>query len=273
MNFLYNLVLSIKKNNSLLCVGLDTDFEKLPQSIRKVHEPIFAFNKSIIDATADLVCCYKIQIAYYASLGIPGIQALMQTVHYIHTNYPDLPVILDAKRADIGETSEKYVQEVFDSFEADAATVNPYLGKDSLLPFLQRREKGVIVLCRTSNKGAKDFQDLPINGEPLYMHVAKEIVSWHKEFGNCLMVVGATWPEELRKIRELAPEMFFLVPGVGAQGGDLEQTLKAGLRNDKSGLIIHSARSILYASDGDDFAQKAREETIKLRDQINSYRK
>lgn len=272
MNFLTTLEKSIYANNSLLCIGLDTDFEKLPTSIRKQHEPIFAFNKAIIDATSTLVCSYKIQIAYYASLGIPGIQALIQTIHHIHTYYPDLPVILDAKRGDVGETSEKYAQEAFDSIEADALTVNPYLGKDALLPFLKRKEKGIIVLCRTSNKGAADFQDLITDEETVYLKVAKAVAQWNAEFGNCLLVVGATWPEDMKKIRAVSPEMFFLVPGIGAQGGNLEQTLRAGLREDKSGLIIHAARSIIYASSGVDFAEKAREEALKLRNLINTYR-
>lgn len=272
MTFKDKLNTTIQKNNSLLCVGLDTDFEKLPPSIRKQHEPIFAFNKAIIDATATFVCCYKIQIAYYASLGIPGIQALMRTIHHVHTNYPDLPVILDAKRGDIGETSEKYAQEAFDSFEADAVTVNPYLGKDALIPFLRRKEKGIIVLCRTSNKGASDFQDLISDEEPVYLKVARAVTQWNAEFGNCLLVVGATWPDDMKKIRAVSPEMFFLVPGIGAQGGNLEKTMRAGLREDKSGLIIHAARSILYASSGEDFAEKAREEAVKLTNLINCYR-
>lgn len=273
MNFKQKLEASISQNNSLLCIGLDTDFEKLPQAVKKHHEPLFAFNKSIVDATYDLVCCYKLQIAYYASLGIPGLQALMQTIHHIHSNYPAIPLILDAKRADIGDTSKKYAEEVFDVFEADAVTVNPYMGKDSLLPFLERSEKGVIVLCKTSNKGASDFQNIESEGTPLYLHVAKQVALWDKQFGNCMLVVGSTWPEEMAKIREITPEMFFLVPGIGAQGGDLEKTLAAGLRKDKSGLIIHSARGILFASAQADFAEEAREEAIKLKDRINSLRK
>lgn len=272
MSFREKLDIIVKKNNSLLCVGLDTDFEKLPASIRKHHEPLLAFNKAIIDRTATLVCSYKLQIAYYASLGIPGIQALMQTIHHIHTYYPDIPVILDAKRGDIGDTSEKYAQEAFDAFEADAVTVNPYLGKDALLPFLKRKDKGVIVLCRTSNKGAADFQDLITNDEPIYLKVAEAVNAWNDEFGNCLLVVGATWPEDMKKIRAVSPEMFFLVPGIGAQGGDLEKTMEAGLREDKSGLIIHAARSIIYASSDEDFAEKAMEEALRLRNLINTYR-
>lgn len=272
MTFLSKLEQSIKTNNSLLCVGLDTDFEKLPQAVKKHHEPLFAFNKEIIDATYNLVCSYKIQIAYYASLGIPGLQALTQTIHYIHANYPSIPVILDAKRADIGETSKRYAQEAFDVFEADALTVNPYLGKDALIPFFKYSDKGIFVLCRTSNKGASDFQNLKTGGEPLYVRVAKEVAMWNKDYGNCMLVVGATWPEEMRIIREATTAMFILVPGIGAQGGDLEKILHSGLRQDKSGLIIHSARSILYASSDDDFAKHAAEEASKLKDTINQFR-
>ncbi|MBI4080960.1 MAG: orotidine-5'-phosphate decarboxylase [Candidatus Levybacteria bacterium] len=272
MSFLQKLETAIQKNNSLLCVGLDPDFDKLPNSLKSKHNPLFEFNKEIIESTQDLVCAFKPQIAGYSALGAQGLEILEQTIHYLKTNYPDIPLILDAKRADIGSTSEKYAQEAFDVFEADAVTVNPYLGKDALLPFLQRREKGVIVLCRTSNKGAADFQSLDTNGEPLYIKVARAVAEWHEEFGNCLLVVGATWPEEMKKIREITKNMFFLVPGIGAQGGDLPATVNSGLREDKSGLIIHSSRAILYASSGSDFATRAKEEATKLREKINKYR-
>lgn len=272
MSFKQKLEQAIESNNSLLCIGLDTDFEKLPHAVKKHHEPLSEFNKRIIDATHDLVCCYKLQIAYYASLGVPGLQALMQTIHYIHSNYPKIPLILDAKRGDIGDTSKKYAEEAFDVFEADAVTVNPYLGKDSVLPFLERRDKGIFVLCRTSNKGAEDFQSMETNGQPLYLSIAKMVSEWNKEFGNCMLVVGATWPEEMARIREVAPEMFFLVPGIGAQGGDLEKTLHAGLRKDKSGLIIHSARAILFASPGDNFAETARQKAEEMKNEINRHR-
>lgn len=272
MTFLDKLEKSIQTKNSLLCIGLDTDFEKLPQTVRQSHNPVFAFNKEIIDRTYDLVCVYKIQIAYYSALGIRGYEMLEQTLHYLTNNYPDIPLILDAKRGDIGETSEKYVQEVFETFEVDAVTVNPYMGKDSVLPFLKRRDKGIIILCRTSNKGAEDFQSLTIDGEELYLKVAREAVKWNSEFGNCLLVIGATWPEDMKKIRDIAKDMFFLVPGIGKQGGDLEGTLKNGLREDKSGLIIHSSRSILYASSYANFAEEARMEATQLRNKINTFR-
>lgn len=256
MNFIDKLEESITKNNSLLCVGLDPDNEKL-------HEP-FEFCKKIVDQTHDLVCTYKPNIAYFSAFGIEGYSDLKKLVNYIHTEY-NLPVILDAKRADVGHTSLQYAKEVFDIYKTDAVTVNPYLGFDSVEPFLERKEKGIILLCRTSNPGAKDFQDLESNGKPLYEHVAEKVVEWNKTYGNCLLVVGATYPEEIKTLRTIAPDMVFLVPGIGSQGGDLEQTLKNGLRNDKSGLILSASRSVLYA-------QNPREEAEKLKNQINSFR-
>lgn len=272
MNFLQKLESAIEKNNSLLCIGLDGDIEKLPESIQKNKFPQFVFNKAIIEATHDIVCAYKPQIAHYSAIGEKGLTSLLKTMNFLKENYPEIPVILDAKRGDIGTTAELYTKEAFDVVGADAVTVNPYLGFDAIEPFLKRAEKGIIVLCRTSNKSASDFQDLDINGKPLYIKVAEKIIEWNNKFNNCMLVVGATWPEELKKIRELAPQMFFLVPGIGAQGGDLEQSLKAGFRADKSGLIIHSSRAIIYASSGEDFAEKARDEAQKLKDQINTFR-
>lgn len=293
MNFLQKINNTINKNNSLLCIGLDTNIKKIPEHLLKSEDPIFKFNKAIIEKTFDLICCYKLNIAYYSADGLKGLESLIKTIGYIHDRYSDVPVILDAKRADIGSTSEQYAKEVFDVINAEAVTVNPYLGFDAIEPFLKYKDKGIIILCRTSNPGASDFQDLIIKAQepkvaiethlrggsdrtpleiPLYMQVAEKVVEWNKKYGNCLMVVGATWPEELKKIREIAPEMFFLVPGIGTQGGDLENTLKNGLTKEKSGLIIHSARAIIYASSGEDFAEKAREKAIQMRDSINKYR-
>lgn len=265
MKFQQKLNKIIKKNNSLLSIGLDPDLGKIPSRLLKIKNPIFEFNKSVIDATVDLVCCYKPQFAFYASNGLQGIKALIQTITYIHLKYPEIPVLLDAKRGDIEFTAEQYVKEVFDVYRADAVTVNPYLGFDSTKPFLERKDKGIIILCKTSNPGSTDFQDLNLNGIPLYVAVAKKIVAWNKIYKNCLMVVGATWPEQLRKVREIAPEMFFLVPGIGAQGGDLKKTLENGLRRDKSGLIINSSRGII-------FSQNPRKEALKLKEEINKYR-
>lgn len=265
MKFLQRLNNIIKKNNSLLCIGLDPDLEKIPKNFLKKKDSIFEFNKSIINATADIVCCYKPQFAFHASNGIRGIKALIQTIAYVHLKYPQIPVLLDAKRGDIGSTAIQYAREVFDIYSADAITVNSFLGLDSLEPFLEREDKGIVILTRTSNSGASDFQDLMINKTPLYMKIAKKVVAWNKIYKNCLMVVGATWPEQLQKIREIAPEMFFLVPGIGAQGGDLKKTLKAGLRKDKSGLIISSSREII-------FSDNPRKEALRLKNEINKYR-
>lgn len=273
MIFFDKLEKSIKKNNSLLCIGLDGDLARIPKHLLSAPYPLFEFNRAIIDDTSDLVCCYKPQIAYYSAAGAKGLQALKQTIEYIHDRYTSIPVLLDAKRGDIGSTAEKYTEEVFDQLHADAVTVNPYLGFDSVEPFLKRADKGIVILCRTSNPGASDFQDLIVEGKPLYQHVAKRIVDWHQKYQNCLMVVGATWPEQLKDIREIAKDMFFLVPGVGAQGGDLKVTLTNGLRDDKSGLIISSSRGIIYAGNGKDFAKKARDETQRLKNQINTFRK
>lgn len=272
MDFLEKLKKKITENNSLLCIGLDTDVEKIPAQLKNGAEPAFAFNKAIIDATVDLVCCFKANIAFYASQGPSGTESLINTIKYVHEQYPETPVILDAKRADTGNTSEQYAKEVFDVIGADAVTVNPYLGFDAIEPFLKRKEKGVIVLCKTSNPGAMDFQDLNIGGEPLYVRVAQKVATWHQTYGNCLLVFGATWPEELRKVRDYAPNMFFLVPGIGPQGGDLQKTLENGLSSDKSGLIIHSARAIIYASSEKDFAQRAYEQAVKLKNSINKYK-
>ena len=263
----------VAQNDSLVCVGLDTDPKKIPQSVSKKADPIFEFNKAIIDATADLVCAYKPQIAFYAAEGEKGSRALKKTVEYLRKNYPQVPVICDAKRGDIGNTAAKYTEEIFDWFGFDAVTVNPYLGFDSIEPFLKREDKGIIILCRTSNPGAADFQDLRINGAPLYQIVAKKIVKWNKQYGNCLMVTGATWPKQLSEIRKIASDIPFLVPGIGAQGGEVEAAVKNGQDKKGAGLIINSSRGIIYASSGPDFAKVARAETEKLRNEINKYRR
>ena len=272
MDFLQKLKHSISKNNSLLSVGLDPDLDKIPKHLLAFKCPLFEFNKKIIEATFDLVCAYKPQIAHYSALGLQGLETLLKTLDYLKHDYPEIPIILDAKRADIESTSRLYAKEAFDVFGTDAVTVNPYFGLDSLLPFLQRKGKGIIIICRTSNPSTSDFQDLKVHGEPLYLLVAKKIAEWNKKYHNCLMVIGATWPEQLRKVREIAPDMFFLVPGVGTQGGNLERTLKNGLRKDKSGLIIHISRAIMYASKDENFAKNARYQAKKIRDLINKYR-
>ncbi len=266
------LTARIQKVNSLLCVGLDSDFEKLPAAIKSEEFPQFAFNKAIIEATHEYVCAYKPNIAYYEARGDQGIRELKLTLEYLQKNYPDIFTICDAKRADIGPTNEGYVKSIFDWFGFDAITVHPYLGKEALQPFLNRKDKVVIVLCRTSNPGAGEFQDLVTDGEPLWSKVTKSISQTWNTNENCMLVVGATYPDEMREIRKLTPGMTFLVPGIGAQGGDLEKTMKAGLKSTKDGLLINSSRGIIFASSGEDFADKAGQEAQKLWDAINKYR-
>jgi orotidine-5'-phosphate decarboxylase len=258
-------------NNSLVCVGLDPDSSRFPASVEDADEPIFEFNKAIIDATHDLVCAYKPQIAHYAAEAAEA--QLESTIAYIKTTYPEVPVILDAKRGDIGSTAQMYATEAFERYAADAVTVNPYLGFDSLEPFLTYKDRGVIVLCRTSNAGAADLQDLLVEGKPLYEKIATLAASKWNAHGNCLLVVGATWPAQMQKIRSLVGTMPLLVPGVGAQGGDVEKLVAAGQTPAGSGLIVSSSRAILYASQADDFAAAARRETLKLRDTINQHRR
>lgn len=251
MTFQKKLDAIVKKNNSLVCVGLDNGD--------------VTFNKKIIDATHDLVCAYKPNTAFYEQRGFHGIEALKMTCDYIHKKYPEIIIIIDAKRADIGSTNEGYVKFIFDYLGADAVTLHPYLGKEALAPFLERKDKGCIILCRTSNAGAGEFQDLKMGSKPLYKIVAKKVVKdWNKN-KNCMLVVGATYPKELKEVRKIAGDMTFLVPGIGAQGGDVEKTVKAGLNSKKAGMIINSSRGII-------FAQNPREEAMKLRTEINKYR-
>jgi len=260
-----------KKNDSLVCVGLDPEIERFPAHIRKEPSPIFQFNRSVIDATADLVCAYKPQFAHYAAYEAED--QLERTIEYIHRVHPGIPVILDAKRGDIGNTAERYAIEAFERYGADAVTVNPYLGGDSLEPFLRHAERGVLILCRTSNPGAGDLQDLMIEGRPLYQVVAELAARRWNSRGNCLLVVGATYPRELAEVRALVGEMPLLVPGVGAQGGDVEQVVASGRTRSGTGLVISSSRAILYASAGEDFARAARAATASLREKINTSRR
>lgn len=260
MKFQENLEKIQEKNKSLLCVGLDPNSEKFKKS-----QSIFDFNKQIIDSTHENVCAYKPQIAFYSAQGEKGLDGLKKTIDYLKENYPDIIVILDAKRGDVPNTSEMYVKELFDVYNPDSATVNPYLGFDSLEPFFKRTEKGIFVICRTSNPGAIEVQDLLINNEPLYIKIAKRILKWSETYDNVMLEIGATWPGEIGVLRKIAPDMVFLVAGIGAQGGDLEKSVKNGLRSDRKGLIINSSRGIIYAPN----PQKAAKD---LRDEINSYR-
>lgn len=273
MGFLQKLDAAVAKNNSLLCVGLDADFDKLPESVRGSQTPLLDFNKAIIDATAGLVCAFKPNPAFYESRGPGGIEELKQTCDYINRKYPEIPIIVDLKRGDIGNTNKHYAAFAFDYLGADAVTIHPWLGREAAQPFLDYKDKGIIVLCRNSNPGAGEFQDLEAGGQPMYMHVARNVAKQWNANGNCLLVVGATFPEELMQVRQLVgDDMVFLVPGLGAQGGDAEAVIKAGVNSSGRGLIINSARAILYASGGDDFAEAAKSEAAKTRDTINKYR-
>ena len=265
--FIRQLQESWARSDSLVCVGLDPEIERFPSALAQHASPIFQFNRAIIDATADLVCAYKPQFAHYAAYEAED--QLERTIEYIHRNHPGVPVILDSKRGDVGNTAERYAIEAFERYAADAVTVNPYLGGDALEPFLKHEDKGVIVLCRTSNPGARDLQDLEVGGRKLYHRVAELAARQWNSRGNCLLVVGATYPRELAEVREITGNMPFLVPGVGAQGGDVDQAVRSGQTSDGTGLIISSSRSILYASSGEDFAAAARKATMTLREQIN----
>ncbi len=270
--FIDRLQGSWARNDSLVCVGLDPEIERFPEHVAAHASPIFQFNKAIIDATADLVCAYKPQFAHYAAYEAED--QLQRTIEYIHDTYPDIPVILDSKRGDVGNTAERYANEAFERYGADAVTVNPYLGADSLEPFLKHADRGVIILCRTSNPGARDLQDLTVDaaGRRLY-HVVADLAAqqWNTR-GNCLLVVGATYPQELAEVRRIVGDMPLLVPGVGAQGGDVAAAVRSGQTAAGTGLIISSSRGILYASGGEDFASAARAATERLRSQINEYR-
>ncbi|HVS75811.1 MAG TPA: orotidine-5'-phosphate decarboxylase [Steroidobacteraceae bacterium] len=271
--FLTQLAACWARSDSLVCVGLDPEIERFPRQVADHPSPIFQFNKAVIDATADLVCAYKPQFAHYAAYEAED--QLERTIEYIHRAYPGVPVILDSKRGDIGNTAERYAIEAFERYGADAVTVNPYLGGDSLEPFLRREDRGVVVLCRTSNPGARDLQDLAVgeNGRRLY-HVVAELAAtrWNTR-GNCLLVVGATYPQELAEIRGIVGDMPLLVPGIGAQGGDVAQAVRNGQTASGTGLLISSSRAILYASGGEDFASAARAAALSLRDQINAHRR
>ena len=258
-----------EKNDSLLCIGLDPTPARFPEKFKTSSRPIFDFCAEIIDATADLVCAFKPQIAYFSSSSAE--QELIDIIDWIHTNHPGIPVILDAKRGDIGSTAAHYAKEVFERFKADCVTLSPYMGKDSVEPYLEYVEKGEFVLCRTSNKGGDDFQMLDIGGVPLYIKVAEKVAEWDIN-GQMGLVIGATYPEELKKARATVPELTFLVPGIGAQGGDINAAVKAGMNKDKTGLVINSSRAILYASKEADFAEKARAEALGTRDAINKAR-
>ncbi len=274
MNFIEALKQTWRANGSLVCVGLDPEPAKFPAHLRDQPDAIFAFCREIVDATADLVCCFKPQIAHFAAHRAED--ALERLIAHVHAEHPDVPVILDAKRGDIGSTAQHYAVEAYERYGADAVTLNPYLGRDSVQPFLDRADKGAILLCHTSNPGSTDLQELTVRGTdgeelPLYQHVAATIANDWNTNGNCALVVGATWPEQLAQVRALVGAMPLLVPGVGAQGGDVEAVVRNGVAQDGGGLIISSSRAILYAGGGEDFAIAARKATMALRDEINRH--
>ena len=262
MKFIDKLLNASRKNKSWLCIGLDPDPELMP------GVDVLQFNKAIIEATSDLVCAYKPNLAFYEALGTEGLAILEKTVKYIPG---DIPVIGDAKRGDIGNTARAYARALFSVLGFDAATVNPYLGFDSIEPFTSYQDKGVFILCRTSNRGATDFQNLHTDGIPLYEAVAQKAKEWNI-YGNIGLVVGATYPEELKKVRSICPEMPLLIPGIGAQGGDLASAVSYGVDAQGEKAIINVSRQVLYASKEKDFAQAARNMAEKIRKQINSYR-
>jgi len=267
MTFIEKLKKRQRAVNSMLCVGLDTD---------KDEDSVLVFNKVIIDATAEFVCSYKLNLSFYSVSGRMQV-ILKDTIDYIHGNHPEIPVILDAKESDTANSAKKYVQGVFGRFEVDAATINPYLGQDSCQPFLDQEDKGIFILCKTSNPGSHDFQDLvvqPPTHSPyrtcyLWEYVAFEVTNFWNKNGNCGVVVGATYPKVLKRVRKIVGDMPILVPGVGVQAGDLEEVVRYGLDSTGFGLIISVSRSVIYASRGPDFATAAANEAKKFRDRIN----
>jgi orotidine-5'-phosphate decarboxylase len=273
VSFTERLLTAMRERQSLLCVGLDSDIERIPSFLRREHSEsaVLEFNRRIIDATQDLVCAYKLNLAFYEALGPRGLEMLRETVAYIPD---DLVTIADAKRGDIGNTAKAYAKAIFDHYSFDATTVNPYLGLETVQPFLAYRDRGIFVLCRTSNPGAREFQDLECDGKRLYFRVAEAVARANERFGNLGLVVGATWPEELKEIRDLVgEEMPILVPGIGEQAGDLEKAVKYGANSQGKLAIINVSRGVIFASPGEDFAEAARAAARELRDEIGHYRR
>lgn len=263
------LIEQIKKKHSFLCVGLDVDLEKIPEHLLALEDPIFEFNKQIIDATHHLAVAYKPNIAFYEAYGIKGWQSLQKTITYLNENYPDIFTIADAKRGDIGNTSTRYAKAFFEDLNFNSITVAPYMGSDSVEPFLSFEDKFTIMLALTSNIGGLDFQTLKVENESLYKKVLRKSLTW-KNSDQLMYVVGATRPEFFKEIREIVPDHFLLVPGVGAQGGSLSEVCKYGLNKD-IGLLVNSTRGIIYASDQKDFAEKAQEKALELQQEMKNY--
>jgi orotidine-5'-phosphate decarboxylase len=273
VTFIEKLSSAWTRNDSLLCVGLDPDISRFPAELQGKADAIFLFCKEIIDATAEAACAFKPQIAYFAALHAED--QLEAICEYLRARYPQLPIILDAKRGDIGATAEQYAREAFERYNADAVTVNPYMGFDSVAPYLDWKDRGTIVLCRTSNPGGSDLQFLQADGKPVYQHVAHMVAERWNTNGQCGLVVGATFPQELAKVRSIVGDMPLLVPGIGAQGGDIEATVKAGGSADGTGMMINSSRAILYAKPKDgaeSYAQAARRVAVETREAINQFR-
>lgn len=260
------LIEQIRLKKSFLCIGLDVDLTKIPQHLLELEDPIFEFNKAIIDSTNDLCVSYKPNTAFYEAYGIKGWQSLQKTINYINEKYPEIFTIADAKRGDIGNTSTMYAKAFLDDLNFDSVTVAPYMGKDSVEPFLAFQNKHAIMLALTSNEGAFDFQTKNVDGKELYKVVIKTSKTW-KNSENLMYVVGATKAEYFTEIRQIIPDSFLLVPGVGAQGGSLQEVCKYGM-SENVGLLINSSRGIIYASNGTDFAEKAREEAMKMQQEM-----
>ncbi|MDP2160208.1 MAG: orotidine-5'-phosphate decarboxylase [Flavobacterium sp.] len=260
------LIEQIHQKKSFLCIGLDVDLNKIPQHLLQTEDPIFEFNKAIIDATHDLCVSYKPNTAFYEAYGLQGWQSLQKTIDYINQNFPEIFTIADAKRGDIGNTSSMYAKAFLEDLNFDSVTVAPYMGKDSVEPFLAFENKHTILLALTSNEGAFDFQTKTSEGKEIYKHVLETSKTW-KNSQNLMYVVGATKAEYFTTIRQIVPDSFLLVPGVGAQGGSLQEVCKYGL-NENVGLLINSSRAIIYASNKEDFASKARVEALKLQQEM-----
>ncbi|WP_298012691.1 orotidine-5'-phosphate decarboxylase [uncultured Castellaniella sp.] len=267
MTFIDKLHRAWAGQDSLLMVGLDPDTRRFPAELAGRPDAVFEFCRRIVDATAPYACGFKPQIAYFAALGAED--QLLDICRHIHEHHPGLPIVLDAKRGDIGSTAEQYAREAFERYGADAVTVNPYMGRDSVQPYIDYGDRGVIILCRTSNRGGADLQDMRLaNGTPLYLHVADQVARVWDTTGQCALVVGATFPEEIAQVRRRVGDMPLLIPGIGAQGGDVQATVRAGRTPAGAGMMINSSRAILYASQGDDWAQAAAQAAGATRDAI-----
>ena len=271
MDFLASLRARWRTADSLLCVGLDPDPGRFPATLRDERDAVFAFCRAIVDATADLVCAFKPQIAYFAAARAE--ESLERLIAHIHDTHPGVPVILDAKRGDMGATSEQYAREVFERYRADAVTLQPYQGIDAIEPYLRYPGRGAFVLCRTSNPGGDALQMLDVGGRKLYEHVAELVARDWNRTGQLGLVVGATYPAELERVRQLVGDMPLLVPGIGAQGGDIEASVSAGQTADGTGMVINSSRAILYAGSGADFAVAARAAAEQTRRDVNRCRR